>query len=57
MCDEGCDRAQKWTDEEIGIEASLSSQQVIKQMKVEKLGDLDSEDEILQAAVNLTCGE
>ena len=41
----------------LNVQYRLASQQVIEQMKVEKLGDLDSEDEILQAAVNLTCGE
>ncbi len=41
----------------LNFQYRLASQQVIEQMKIEKLGDLDSEDEILQAAVNLTCGE
>jgi len=41
----------------LNIQYKLASQQVIEQMKVENLGDLDSEDEILQAAVNLTCDE
>jgi len=38
----------------LNVRYKLASEQVIEQMNVEKLGDLDSEDEILQAAVNLT---
>lgn len=41
----------------LNVQYRLASLQVIEQMKVEKLGDLDNEDDILQAAVNLTCGE
>jgi hypothetical protein len=41
----------------LNVQYRLASEQVIEEMKVEKLGDLDSEDDILQAAVNLTCGE
>lgn len=41
----------------LNVQYRLASQQVIEEMKVDQLGDLDSEDEILQAAVNLTCGE
>jgi|GEM_PF-3684243 len=35
-------------------EDKLAFQKVIEEMKVEELGDLESEDEILKAAVNLT---
>lgn len=38
----------------LNFQYKLASGQVIEQMNVEKLGDLDSEDEILTAAVNLT---
>ena len=38
----------------LNVQYRLASQQVIEQMKVEKLENLDSEDEILQTAVNLT---
>ena len=41
----------------LNFQYRLASQQVIEQMNIEKLGDLDSEDEILQAAVNLTRDE
>lgn len=41
----------------LNVQYRLASQQVIEEMKVEKLGDLDSEDEILEAAVNLSCDE
>ncbi len=41
----------------LNFQYRLASQQVIEQMNIEKLGDLDSEDEILQAAVNLTSDE
>ena len=41
----------------LNVQYRLASQQVIEQMKVEKLENLDSEDEILQTAVNLTGDE
>jgi hypothetical protein len=41
----------------LNVQYRLASQQVIEEMKVEKLGDLDSEAQILQAAVNLTRDE
>ncbi|MGK7934667.1 MAG: hypothetical protein AB4206_02490 [Xenococcaceae cyanobacterium] len=41
----------------LNVQYKLASQQVIEQMKVEKLENLDSEDEILQTAVNLTGDE
>jgi hypothetical protein len=41
----------------LNVQYRLASQQVIEEMKVEKLGNLDSEDEILQTAVNLTRDE
>ncbi len=37
----------------LNVQYRLASLQVIEQMKVEKLGDLDGEEEILQAVVNL----
>lgn len=41
----------------LNVQHRLATQQVVEQMKVEELGDLDSEDEILLAAVNLTRDE
>ncbi|MDJ0689269.1 MAG: hypothetical protein QNJ41_12240 [Xenococcaceae cyanobacterium MO_188.B32] len=41
----------------LNVQYRLASQQVIEQMKVEKLENLNSEDEILQTAVNLTGDE
>ncbi|ACK73735.1 conserved hypothetical protein (plasmid) [Gloeothece citriformis PCC 7424] len=41
----------------LNVQYKLATQQVVEQMKVEELGNLESEDEILQAAVNLTCNE
>lgn len=38
----------------LNVQYKLASGQVVEQMNVEKLGDLDSEDEILTVAVNLT---
>lgn len=38
----------------LNVQYKLASGQVVEQMNVEKLGDLDSEEEILATAVNLT---
>lgn len=40
----------------LNVQHRLATQQVVEQMKIEELG-LDSEDEILLAAVNLTRNE
>lgn len=41
----------------LNFQYRLATEQVIKQMKIEGIGDLDSEDDILEAAVSLTRNE